>query len=426
MSGTIATMTDWGIRILSPGLFYVTAAVICALVALSIGSSWTVMGTIGVALIAISEALGVSMAMTAGAVVSGAYFGDKLSPLSETTNLAPAVAGTDLYTHIKAMMRTTIPSMAIALGLYAFFGLREDTSEAIAVDKGLQGIENSFNTGVLTLIPLVVVIILALRQFPPVVAVMAGAITGGLAAVFLQPDAVRAFVGETDLSTPWVMLKGVWDSMATGYEASTGFENLDELLSGGGMEGMLGTVWLIMVALAFGGVMNVTGMLARLIRPLRRMAKTDRGIVVATGATAISINALAADQYLAIVLTGNVYKHDFEEHGVAPQTLSRQIEDTATVTSPLIPWNSCGAYAAGVLNVTTLAYLPFAFFNWINPLLSFLFAALGIGIQKVPEDSEFPAAPGETFFYGVGGRHGRDKPLEGVSDEEPLHSDFRI
>lgn len=412
MSGTIATMTDWGIQILSPNFFYVSAAIICALVALGIGSSWTVMGTIGVALVAISEGLGLSMAMTAGAVISGSYFGDKMSPLSETTNLAPAVAGTTLYTHIRAMMATTIPSIVIALGLYTFFGLTAKPEGALEIDAGLAALEESFHIGVIPMLPLLVVIVLAVRKVTPMMAIIAGALTASLVSIIWQRDVVLAFVDDPELATPWALLKGTWDAMATGFTADTGFPRVDELLTGGGMESILGTVWLIMVALAFGGVMNECGFLRRLIEPLRNRAKGDRGIMVSTGTTAIGINVLAADQYLAIVLTGNLYKQEFAEHGIAPQTLSRQIEDTATVTSPLIPWNSCGAYASGVLGVATVSYFPFAFFNLINPILSFIYAVIGLQIKKIPPTPTAAPSPHEAEFYGVSGRHADDVPLE--------------
>lgn len=413
MSGTIATMTYWGIKILNPNWYYVAAAVVCALIALGIGSAWTVIGTLGVSLIAIATALGVSPAMTAGAVISGAYFGDKISPLSETTNLAPAVAGTDLYTHIKAMMATTIPSITIALLLYTFFGLREDVSDAFDLGPTLDKIAGEFHVGLIPIIPLLVVIFLAMRKVSPTVSIMAGALTGGLVAIIVQPDVVLAFVNDPSLSTPWAMIKGVWDSMATGFVADTGSEGLDALLSGGGMSSMMDTVWLIMSALAFGGIMDYTGMLGRIIQPLVRNADSDRKIVAATGVTAIGINVIAADQYLAIVLTGNVYKTEYEERGIAPQTLSREIEDTATVTSPLIPWNSCGAYVAGTLGIETVAYFPFAFFNWINPLISFLYALLGIQIKHVKPKTGFKEAPEEAQFYGVGGQDAADVPSEG-------------
>lgn len=413
MSGTIATMTDWGIRVLSPDFFFVTAAIICAVVALGIGSSWTVMGTLGVALVAIAEALGLNPALAAGAVISGAYFGDKMSPLSETTNLAAAVAGTDLYKHIRAMMATTIPSIVMALAVYLVLGLQATPEGAIALETGLETIEANFTVGVVPLLPLVVVILLAVRKVPPTLAILAGALTGGLIAILLQPDVVRGFVADDSLPTPVIMLKGVWDAMATGFVADTGAPGLDELLSGGGMESMLVTIWLIITALGFGGIMNHCGFLAKLIEPLRRRAKTDRGVMAATGTTAIGINVVAADQYLAIVLTGNVYKQEFADRGIAPQTLSRQVEDTATVTSPLIPWNSCGAYAAGVLGVATFAYAPFAFFNLINPVVSFVYAALGRQIKHVPLHSTAARSPHDAQFYGVSGQHADEPPEDG-------------
>lgn len=401
ISGTIATLARYGIEFINPTFFYVAAAIICALISLVVGSSWTVMGTIGVALVAIAESLGVSTAMTAGAVISGAYFGDKMSPLSETTNLAPAVAGTDLYSHIRAMMATTIPSITIALGLYLVIGLTSNPLGVVAAEAEVGGIDEAFRTGLVPLLPLLVVLVLSVKRVQPVVAIVAGALAGCLVAILWQPSVVRAFVDDSSLATPLVMLKGVWSAMATGFVADTGSDRLDDLLSGGGMESMLGTIWLIIAALAFGGIMNHCGLLGKLIEPLRRGADTDRKVMGATGATGIGINVVAAEQYMAIVLTGNVYKQDFEERGIAPQSLSRQIEDTATVTSVLVPWNSCGAYASGVLGISTLAYFPFAFFNWINPLISFLYAAAGRQILKVPPGTEFPPAPAVVDIYGV-------------------------
>ncbi len=413
MSGTIATLADWGIRVLNPDFFYVAATLLCAVIAVSVGSSWTVMGTIGVALVAVAEGLGLSTAMAAGAVISGAYFGDKMSPLSETTNLAAGVAGADLFKHIRSMMATTIPAILITLGIYLVLGFRSKPAGAIDTPEELSDIENLFNINVATLLPLLVVVVLALRKIPPMFAILGGALTGGLLAIFLQPDVVRAFVDDDSLGTPLVMLKGVWDAMATGYVADTGIEAVDNLLSGGGMQAMLNTVWLIITALAFGGIMNHTGFLGKLIEPLRKRTNSPRGAMASTGGTAIGLNVVAGDQYLALVLTGNVFKEEFRKRGIAPQTLSRQIEDTATVTSVLVPWNSCGAYASGVLNVTTIAYLPFAFFNWINPLISFIYAAFGIAIQKA-EPTEGTTPPlAKASFYGVSGQDAEEVPEDG-------------
>ncbi|WP_308124041.1 Na+/H+ antiporter NhaC family protein [Mycolicibacterium xanthum] len=231
--------------------------------------------------------------------------------------------------------------------------------------------------------------------------------------IILQPDVVRAFVDDDSLSAPLAMLKGVWDAMATGVTSDTGNATVDDLLSGGGMAAMLNTVWLIIAALAFGGIMNHTGFLAKLIEPLRRRTNSPRGAMASTGGTAIGLNVVAGDQYLALVLTGNVFKEEFRRRGISPQALSRQIEDTATVTSPLVPWNACGAYASGVLGITTIAYLPFAFFNWINPLISFAYAAFGIAIPKAEPGAETPPLIEEASFYGVSGQDAEKVPEDG-------------
>ena len=404
MSGTIATMVHYGIQFINPDWFYVASVIICALVALGIGSAWTVVGTLGVGLVGIAMAIGVSPEITAGAVISGAYFGDKISPLSETTNLAPAVAGTDLITHIKNMMSTTVPSILIALGIYAFIGFREEVVTTIDVTVALEVIESIFSISLWTLLPLAVVMVLAFRRFPAMASIMVGALLGGVIAIIFQPDVVLKFVDDPSLSTPWAMVKGVWSAMATGFTIETGYAGLDDLFSRGGMASMLGTVWLIIAAMAFGGIMEYTGMLARLIKPLVDRAKTDRSLLVSTALTAIGINIIAADQYLALVLTGNMYKHEYEERGIAPETLSRQIEDTATVTSPLIPWNSCGAYMSATLGIATVAYFPFAFFNLINPVLSIIYALLGFQIKHLKPGEVFKETPEEVRFHGIAGQ----------------------
>jgi NhaC family Na+:H+ antiporter len=404
MSGTVATMVHVGIRVLDADWFYLAATLVCAGVALGIGSAWTVIGTLGVALMAIATAIGVSPLVTAGAIVSGAYFGDKMSPLSDTTNLAPAVAGTDLYTHIRAMMASTVPSVLIALGLFAFLGLTIEPLAGFDVTALLAAIESIFDVGLLTLLPLFVVIVLAVRRVPPTITILSGALTGGAVAVLLQPDVVLDFVAEPDLAVPLAMLKGVWSAMATGFTLESGLPGLDALVSGGGMASMLGTVWLILAALAFGGIMEYTGSLARLIEPLVRRARSARSLLISTGLTAIGVNIVAADQYMAIVLTGRMYRTLYEEQGIAPQTLSRQVEDTATVTSPLIPWNSCGAYVAATLGIATLSYLPFCFFNLVNPLVSFVLAALGRAIIRTGPKAGGEAGPSRLTIRGVSGR----------------------
>jgi len=402
MSGTIATMVYWGIQVLDPNWFYLASAIVCGGIALGIGSAWTVIGTVGVALIAIATAIGVDPLVTAGAVISGSYFGDQISPLSETTNLAPAVTGTDLYTHIKAMIPATTIAVLIALVLYAILGLAAEPTQAFNPTAALAAIEDVYEIGILTMIPLLVVIAMAVRRVPATIAILTGALTGGIVAVLLQPDVVLAFVDDPELATPLAMIEGVWSAMATGFYIDTGIPGLDAIVSGGGMESMLGTVWLIISALAFGGIMEYTGSLARLIEPFIRRAKTARSMVATAGITAIGVNLVAADQYLAIVLSGRMFKQRFNQMDIAPQTLSKQIEESATVTSPLIPWNSCGAYVSATLGIATFAYLPFCFFNLITPVVAFIFALTGRQIEMV---EEAPAdTPDSVRLHGIGGR----------------------
>ncbi len=410
MAGTTATLTYYGVKLLNPEWFYLACVFICGLISISIGSSWTTAGTIGVALIAIAEVLGLSTAATAGAIISGAYFGDKMSPLSDTTNLSPTVAGTDLYTHIRAMLVTTVPSILIAIGIFAWMGYRAEV-DAGAFDPtpALAALESAYNISLWTLLPLLLVLVLALRRVPAFVAIFSGALFGGVMAVILQPDLVIAFAGDPALSTPLAMLKGVWSALATGFAAVTGYPKIDDLVSRGGMASMLSTVWLILAAMGFGAIMDYTGSLRKLLEPLVRFATTAGRLMVSAGLTAIFLNVFAGDQYMAIVLPGTLFREEFEKRRIAPQMLSRQIEDTATITSPLVPWNTCGAYMAATLGVATAAYLPYCFFNLVNPVLSFIFDAMGFRIVRLDEgeaEGAYAAEPGEVEHYGVGGYSG--------------------
>ena len=404
MSGTIATLVYLGVKFLNPDWFYLACLIICGLLALSIGSSWTVAGTIGVGLMAIAEALGVSPEITAGAIISGAYFGDKMSPLSETTNLAPAVAGTDLYTHIRGMMWTAIPSILIAIVIFGIIGLRTVPAAPIDLTVVLDVMENIFNITLLTLIPLLVVLFMSFKRIAAFATIMAGALAGGLTAVILQPEVVTAFVHDPSLSTPLAMIKGVWMAMATGFTIETGYGGIDILFSRGGMSSMLNTVWLILSALAFGGVLEYTGLLARLMLPVVNAAKSDRSLVAATGLTAIGLNIVAGDQYMAVVLPGRMYRKLYEERGIAPETLSREIEDTGTITSPLVPWNSCGAYMAATLGIATAAYLPYCLFNLTNVVISFAYAFFGFQIKHTDPEAARKPAPDQLTLYGLSNR----------------------
>ena len=384
MSGTVPSLIYYGLDTLNPSVFYAAACLICAIASLATGSSWTVAGTLGVALIGVALGLGLSPAIAAGAIISGAYFGDKMSPLSDTTNLAPAVANTDLFTHIRHMAWTTAPSFTIALILFAIVGLNTDVAggdESMAVLQ--KTLDDTFNITPWAMLPLLVVFYMAMKKIPPLPTILFGALLGGVTAVILQPESTLAFANAPDLPVGLAMTKAVWLALADGYASTTGVVEIDDLLSRGGMSSMLVTVWLILSAMAFGAVMEHAGMLERLIRSVLKAAKSTGSLITTVVLSAIGINIIAADQYIAIVLPGKMFKAEFERRELAPQNLSRVIEDSGTLTSPLVPWNTCGAYMAGTLGVATLAYLPFAFFNLINPLVSIIYGFTGFTIRRL-------------------------------------------
>jgi NhaC family Na+:H+ antiporter len=380
MSGTLMAMVYYGLQILSPNYFYMTTALICGIVAFSIGSSWTVAATIGIGLVGIAINMELSPAVTAGAVISGAYFGDKSSPLSDTANLAAAVGGAELYQHLREVLWTSVPAMAITLLIFYFMGSPGDFD---ATEK-LESIRKTFNVSLVHFLPLVAVIVLAALRFPPFTTIMLGALVGALLAVVTAPDRVIAFAADPGLPAPLALLKGAWLALASGYTSSTGYETIDLLASRGGMERMLDTIWLIIVALAFGGVVEKAGVIERLIAPVLAAVKSNGGLVAATVGSTVATNAVTADQYIAIVLPGRMFKGAFEQRGLAPVVLSRSLGDSATVTSALIPWNSCGAFMAATLGVATVAYAPFTFFNFLSPLISVALAFLGIRMLKAP------------------------------------------
>ena len=389
LAGTVPAMIFYGVKLLDPGYFYVATCLICSIASLSIGSSWTVAGTLGVGLIGISLALGVSPEVTAGAVVSGAYFGDKMSPLSDTTNLAPAVVGTDLFTHIRHMTWTTFPSYSIALVIFFFMGLNVEVGAADAGSfASMNLLQEHFNLSLLTLLPLVVIFILAIRKVPAFPSILIGALLGCITAVVLQPTVVVAFAEAPDLSTPMAMLKGIWMAFANGYVSTTGDANIDSLLSRGGMGSMLSTIWLIICALAFGAVMEHAGLLMRIIKSVLGAAKSTGALFASVIMTCIGMNIVAADQYISIVLPGKMYRAEFRRRGLKAKNLSRVIEDSGTLTSPLVPWNTCGAFMASTLGVATFAYLPFALFNLINPFVSLIYGITGFTIQSIEEGDE--------------------------------------
>ncbi len=390
LSGTIITMVYYGLKLLSPTYFYATTALVCAVVAFSIGSSWTVAGTIGIGLMGVAASMHLSPAITAGAVISGAYFGDKASPLSDTVNLATATAGSQIYDHIRESLWTSIPSLAIAVVLFAFMG----TASEFDATQLLSGIETKVTVSVWALSPLLVVLVLSVLRFPPFVAIFIGALAGAVVAVLQNPEAVVAFAAAPDLPYALALLKGAWAALATGYVGNTGVAALDQILTRGGMSSMMTTVWLIITALSFGAVVEHAGLLNRLIDPLVKRAKSVAGLVSTTVATAIGLNVMASDQYIAVALSGRVFAPAFSKRGLQPAILSRVVGDSATVTSPLIPWNSCGAYMAAALGVPTVLYAGFCFFNILNPLFTILFSVLGWRVLRVaPATQPAPSRP---------------------------------
>ena len=384
MSGTVPALIYYGLKLLDPQLFFAATCLICAVSSLATGSSWTVAGTLGVALIGVAMGLGLSPAVAAGAVISGAYFGDKMSPLSDTTNLASAVVGADLFDHIRHMIWTTIPSFLLALFLVLVMGLRADVAaESAAFRELVVTLEQSFDVTPLALIPLAVVFYLAVRKVPPLPTILAGALLGGVLAVILQPRVVLDFVDAGDLPVALAMTKAVLLALADGYVATTGVEEVDALLTRGGMSSMLVTIWLILAALAFGAVLEHAGMLLRLIESSLKAAKSTGSLVMAVAASCIGTNIVAADQYISIVLPGKMFKAEFQRRNLDARNLSRVLEDSGTMTSALVPWNTCGAYMAATLGVATVAYLPFAFFNLLSPLITVLYGFTGFKIMKL-------------------------------------------
>ena len=386
LAGVVPTMIYYGLSILTPSIFYAAACLICAVVALATGSSWTTAGTIGIALIGIATTQDLHLGMAAGAIISGAYFGDKMSPLSDTTNLAPAVAGTDLFAHIRHMLWTTTPSFVMALILFTAAGLVIPTPTGTEqLDSVLDALETHFTIGPHLLIPVIVVFALVIRRMPAFPALLIGALVGGLFAMIFQRPTILAYVGEGDLPESVALVKGVWMALYAGFELDSGNAALDDLLSRGGMSSMLMTVWLIMSAMMFGAVMETTGMLQAIAARILGAVRGTGSLISATLATSIGMNVLASDQYIAIVLPGRMFRDEYERRQLDPKNLSRTLEDAGTLTSVLVPWNTCGAFMAQTLGVATLTYAPFAFFNLINPFVAAIYGIANIGVAPLSE-----------------------------------------
>jgi len=478
ISGTVPTMIYYGLQLLEPNIFYVATCVICAIISISIGSSWTTAGTVGVALIGVAIGLNMSLPITAGAIISGAYFGDKMSPLSDTTNLAPAVAGTDLFTHIRHMAWTTVPSILLALVLFTLIGFFQETQEGgNDLGKTLEVIKQEFNISILALFPLLLVLFLAFKKVPAFMTLLIGALTGCIFAIILQPSSLERSIGLakyecnpveesrrfskcqveqlqningyqifdasltlngtqkklemiklpmtdeevieleidgeqyqltfTHFSTTRNTLNAVWRAMFEGYSSDSGDAAVDELLSRGGMSGMMNTIWLILTALTFGAVLETVGLLKKVVESILGLVKGTGSLITAVIGTCLTTNIIAADQYIAIVLPGRMFRAEFKRRGLDARNLSRSLEDSATMTSPLIPWNTCGVYMFGVLGVPTLAYLPFCFFNIASPFVSIIYGITNFKITRI-DDSDQNSGSGSSTKSDLGINKGKN------------------
>ncbi len=382
ISGIIPAMIYYGLQVLNPTIFLAACLIICAVISIATGSSWTTSATVGIALIGIGEALGISLGMTAGAVLSGAYFGDKMSPMSDTTNLAPAMAGTDLFTHIRYMALTTVPTIIVTLIVFIILGFTQSTTGQADTNSLLVDIDKAFNiTPWLFLVP-IGVIVLIIKKTPPLIALLIGTLLAAVFALIFQPEVVAQVAGvkELDFNSAY---KGVMQSITVETAVATENKALADLFTAGGMAKMLGTIWLILCAMTFGGIMDAIGALARISSFMLSLFDSVFGLFASTVATCIGLNFTASDQYLAIVVPGKMYAKAYADKGLAPENLSRTLEDSGTVTSVLIPWNTCGAYHSGVLGVSVIDYAFYAIFNWLSPFMTLLFAAFNIKIKQL-------------------------------------------
>ena len=383
IAGTVPAMIYYGVSILNPSIFFAAAAIICALASISIGSSWTVAGTLGIGLIGIADSYGLSPAIAAGAIISGAYFGDKLSPLSDTTNLAAACTSVDLFAHIRHMFWTTVPAFCVALLFFSLIPSGAATApEQIAELRA--AISQEFNVGVGVLIPLAVMIGLIWKRVPAYPAIMLATLAGILTALTLQTDVVRKFALMANPEATMPVVEGLWRTLFAGFEGTTTNEELNSLISKGGIASMLNTVWLIVSALAFGGVLERTGILKQILDSVLQLVKSTGDLVAATVSGGFITNILAADQFLAIALPGRLFSSTYDDRGLSRENLSRTLEDSATMTSALIPWNTCGAYMAATLGVATFDYAPYAIFNLACPLIAVGFGYLAFKQKPAP------------------------------------------
>ncbi len=384
LSGTVPTMIYYGLHFLSASIFFPTACLLCALVSLTIGSSWTTMATVGIALMGIANVLGLAIPVTVGAIVSGSYFGDKMSPLSDTTNLAPAVAGSELFPHIRHMVWVSVPSFIIALILYAIVGLTMTSTSTPAIEMSTftDALQEHFNIGWHLLVPLLVLLYMAFKRVPALPAIFFAALLGALFALLFQSKVVLALANDPTSPVLIALGKGVLQAMFAGYNADTGVQAIDKLLSRGGMWNMAQTVWLILSAMLMAGVFSSIGVFDRVAFSLMDITKRTGSLILVTLSNSILMNLIAGDQYISIVVPGQIWRREYKRRGLAAVNLSRCLEDAGTLSSPLIPWNTCGAYLYGVLGLTSFAYIPFCFFNIINPIISAIYGYTGFTILR--------------------------------------------
>ena len=388
ISGVVPTLIYYGVQILSPSFFLVSACVICALVSLLSGSSWTTVATIGVALLGIGQALGISEAWTAGAIISGSYFGDKMSPLSDTTILASSSVRVDIFEHIRYMVLTTTPSILITLVIFLVAGLGHGSEGALHVEQYTEGLSATFNISLWTLlVPLITGILIA-RKVPSLVVLFVSSIIAGITAIILQPHILCQIANDPSLSTPAAIFKGLAMTYYGSTAVQTGFDALNDLVSTGGMAGMLNTIWLILCALCFGSVMVASGMIQSITGVIVKWVRTRLSLVTSTVGTGLFLNLTTGDQFISIVLTADMFRDVYKKEGYEGRLLSRTTEDAATVTSVLVPWNTCGMTQATVLGVPTLTYLPYCFFNILSPLTTIVVAAIGWKIKRHQEAKE--------------------------------------
>ncbi|WP_294744463.1 Na+/H+ antiporter NhaC family protein [uncultured Prevotella sp.] len=387
ISGIVPTLIYYGVQLMSPQLFLVSSCVICALVSLLSGSSWTTIATIGVALLGIGHALGMSEAWTAGAIISGAYFGDKMSPLSDTTILASSATGTDLFVHIRYMMYTTVPTFLITIVIFFVAGLGTDSAVEVQVGAYSEGLANKFNISLWTLLVPILTGVLIAKRVPSLIVLFASSVMAGIVALILQPHILCEVAGaemtsSASMPTVSTLTRGLAVTYYGATAVDTGDASLNELISTNGMAGMLNTIWLILCAMCFGAAMVASRMIESITGVILRWVRSRVSLVSSTVGTGIFLNITTGDQFISIVLNADIYKEVYREEGYESRLLSRTTEDAATVTSVLIPWNTCGMTQSTVLGVPTLTYLPYCFFNLISPLMSVIVAAIGWKITK--------------------------------------------